>query len=239
MSESNSDNKKVEDAAVSEVKSDDVETVVKAKKTTKAKKVESVVASEAVTEEVAVEKEAVTAAPYIAATKVEEVKKSSSTGTYMAIAAGVLLVVTLTAVTFFQDEYDSVVASLTSIITEENTQDVDLTAVEAEVSNDQVQTFDQIVQANNGYQSFAMNQDRASAFEEMRQNRRAAFEESKRKHDERMAEMYQLRTAAFERMDKNQTEMRNKMEVLRTKTQQIQLEMQQKMQTAYNEFHSI
>jgi hypothetical protein len=54
-----------------------------------------------------------------------------------------------------------------------------------------------------------------------------------------MAEMYQLRTAAFDRMNQDQANMRNRMEVLHTKTQQIQLEMQQKMQTAYNEFHSI
>lgn len=246
MSESTSDNKEIiEDAGVvSKSKTAKAEKVTKAKaaptskaKTVaKTKKVEEVVESEVIVDE-----EEVIVAPHI--TSKDEVAASRSYVPYFAMAAIFLLVVTLTVMTFFQKEYQSVVASLTSITTADEVvsessnaaQESDLAAIDTVVSNDNVQMSDQTFQANNGYQPFAMNQQRNNSFNDRRQNQRAAYEESMRKHNERMAEMVELRTAAFNRMDQN----RMKMEVMRTKTQQIQLEMQQKMQAVYDEFHAI
>ena len=238
MSESTSDNKEIiEDAEVvskpKKAKVKKATTAKKVAKTTKAKKAEEVVVS--------ADEEEVVVAPYI--NKKDEVTTSSSYVPYFAMAAIFLLVVTLTVMTFFQKEYQSVVASLTSITTADEVvsdssnvaQESNLAAIDTAVSNDNVQMPEQAFQANNGNQAFVMNQDRNNAFNERRQNQRAAYEESMRKHNARMAEMVELRTAAFNRMD----EKRMKMEAMRTKTQQIQLEMQQKMQAAYDEFHAI
>ncbi|MCK4705644.1 MAG: hypothetical protein KAT90_09200 [Gammaproteobacteria bacterium] len=224
MSESNSDNKDVIEEAV-------VKKVTKAKKTAKAKKVEEVVASEVV-EKVAVEKEEVIAAPYISTEKKEDASKSYVS--YFAIAAGVVFVAILTTVTFFEDEYQSALASLETLITTD-----EVVSESTVASSDSGQMSDQIVQANYGYQPVVMNQARNNSYNEMRNNQRAAFEESMRQHNQKMAERRDLRTAAFKNMDQVRIDRQKKFEVMREKTQQIQLEMQQKMQAAYNEFHSI
>lgn len=238
MSDSNSDSKKTNDevADVNEVKADSQEKVAKVRKTTKAVKAKAVVADSA-----EAEKEPVTVAPYMASGKNKEVKKSSSsTATYMAIAAGVLLALTLTTVIFFQQGYESVVASFTSdTAADEAGQNAGLAENGAESNANGVHGFDPMMQANYGNQPYAENQARANSFDELRQNRRAAYDESVRRHDQRMAEMYQLRTAAMARMNTDQAEMRNRMEIMQAKTRQIQLEMQQKMQAAYEEFYAI
>ena len=236
MSESNSDNKEVMEEAV-------VEKVTKAKKTTKAteakkatksKKVEKVVASEVVVDEVPVEKMVVEKEEVIAAhhstTEIKE-EASKSYASYFAIAAGVVFVAILTSVTFFEDEYKSALASLEIFITTDE--------VVSESTNDSGRMSDQIVQANYGYQPVAMNQTRNNSFNERRNNQQAAFEEAMRQHDQKIAERRELRTAAFKNMDQARIDRQKKFEVMREKTQQIQLEMQQKMQAAYNEFHSI
>ena len=236
MSESNSDNKDVIEEVV-------VEKVAKAKKPTKTKKVEEVVASEVVVEQAAAEKEEVSAAPFMA--KKEDASKSYVS--YFAIAAGVVFVAILTTVTFFEDEYQSALASLETFITTDEvvgestvaSQDANLGFFETATSNDSGQMSDQIVQANYGYQPVVMNQARNNSYNEMRNNQRAAFEEAMRQHDQKIAERRELRTAAFKNMDQARIDRQKKFEVMREKTQQIQLEMQQKMQAAYNEFHSI
>ena len=236
MSESNSDNKDVIEEAV-------VEKVTKAKKTTKAAKAKKV--EEVVVEKVAVEKEEVIVAPYITADKKEAGSKSYTS--YFAIAAGVVFVAVLTAVTFFQDEYQSVVASVETFISADEvasdssiaTQDADLGFFETATSNNNGQMSDQIVQANYGYQPVVMNQARNDSFNKMREERRAAYEEAMRVHNAKMAERHELRTAAFSRMDQERITRQQKIDVMRVKTQQIQLEMQQKMQAAYAEFNAI
>ena len=265
MSESNSDNKEIVEAEVVSEATSDVNKVEieKVEKTTKAEKVEDVekvVATEAVSDE------EVNAAPSIAEIKKEDKKDVvSSSSNYFAIAAGVLLVVGLTAVTFFQDEYESAVAGLMSITATEEVaevaiepsstvQEVELVAVEepvsqelvADVSNNNVQVADQMIQSgyarvepNYAYQPMVMNQARSNSFNEMIQKQRAAYDNAMRMRNERLNEMHQIRTASLQRMDQNQADMRKKMETMRIKTQQIQLEMQQKMQAAYNEFHAI
>ena len=241
MSESNSDNKDVIEEAV-------VEKVTKAKKTTKAakaKKVEEVVVEKKAVEKEAVEKEEVIVAPYITADKKEAGSKSYTS--YFAIAAGVVFLAVLTAVTFFQDEYKSVVASVETFISADEvvsdssiaTQDADLGFFEAATSNNNGQMSDQIVQANYGYQPVAMNQSRNDSFNKMREERRAAYEEAMRVHNAKMAERHELRTAAFNRMDQERITRQQKIDVMRVKTQQIHLEMQQKMQAAYAEFNAI
>ncbi|MDH5388734.1 MAG: hypothetical protein OEY06_09810 [Gammaproteobacteria bacterium] len=220
MSESNSDNKAV------------VEKVTKAKKTAKAKKVEEVVASEVVVEKMAVEKEEVITAPYISTEKKEDVSKSYAS--YFAIAASVVFVAVLTTVTFFEDEYQSALASLETFITAD-----EVVSESTVASNNSSQMSDQIVQTNYGYQPVVMNQASNNSYNEVRNNQRAAFEESMRQHDQKMAERRELRTAAFKNMDQTRIDRQKKFEVMREKTQQIQIEMQQKMQAAYNEFHSI
>ena len=262
MSESNSDNKEIVEAEVVSEATSDVNKVEieKVEKTTKAEKV---VATEAVSDE------EVGTAPSIAEIKKEDKKEdASSSFNYFSIAAGILLVVTLTAVTFFQDEYESVVASLMSITATEEVaevaevaiepsstvQEAELVAVEeiasqelvVDVSNDNVQVADQMIQAgyarvepNYAYQSMVMNQARNNSFDEMVQKQRAAYDNAMRMRNERINEMHRLRTASLQRMDQNQADLRKKMETMRIKTQQIQLEMQQKMQAAYNEFHAI
>lgn len=168
----------------------------------------------------------------VAESKQEE-KKSTHYGEYLAIAAGVVLVCTLTIVTFFDKEFDNFVASFTAV---EETVEV---AVD-QASDDQIAQPQVAVAAPNyGYQPFAGNQSRVKSFEEMREIQRAAREEAMHKHNERMAKANELRTASFERMDQRRIDMRNRMETMRVKTQQIQLEMQQKMQAVYDEFHAI
>jgi hypothetical protein len=269
MSESNTDNKEVvkEAVVVSESNSDKVEKATKAKKattekktatakkaatekktttakkTTKAKtakKVEEVVVAKSVSDE------KVKAAPSVTNIKKEEKKEVvSSSFNYFSIAAGILLVVTLTVVTFFQDEYESAVASLMSITATEEVAEIEQAASQdlvADVSTGNAQVAGQMIQpgyANYAYQGMGQNQVRNNSFDEMVKKQQAAYDEAMRVRNERINEMHQLRTASFQRMDKNQSDRRAKMETMRIKTQQIQLEMQQKMQAAYNEFHAI
>lgn len=240
MSESNSDNKKtIEDAAISTESSADVKKVkkatktTKAKKTTESKKTKKVVASE----DTVTDKKEAKEAPQVIASQDKEVSKSSiPSSTYLSVAAGILLVVTLTVVTFFQDEFDSVIANLQTISTDSDvevaTQDTGLTVDRSGQMGTQNTPF------NNGYQPTADQLSRMNSFNESREKQRAAFEKSIRERNEKIAEMRQQRTAEFERLDKNQAEMRKRIEIMRTKTQQIQLEMQQKMQAAYNEFYA-
>ena len=241
MSESNSDNKEVIEETVAKKPKATKKPADKKEKVVVAKSESDVVKkSKATKEEVAVTEvktDSENTAPSLAAKK--ETEKSVDYGQYYASAAAVLLVLTLTVVTFFDKEFESLVASLTSTDT---AAEVDVAA--SDVINGQVQVSDQIAQpvaaaSSYGYQPFAMNQPRNMSFEEMRKQQRAAYEESMRKHNERVAQSNQLRTASFERMDQNRIDMQKKMETMRVKTQQIQLEMQQKMQAAYNEFHAI
>jgi hypothetical protein len=154
---------------------------------------------------------------------------------------------------FFQDEYKSVVASLTSspdveqvaIETEDTAQDV-IIANDETLSDEIIQVVEQPVQvtvaepeAFYAYQPFNRPVVQNNAFVDMQQKHRAAFDEAIRQQNARIAEMNQLRTATFKRMDQDRIERLNRLETMRAKTQAIQLEMQQKMQQAYNDFHSI
>lgn len=214
--------------------------------------VEEVVAETPATEEVVVETEAKTeevvtaesdteeTAPYLS-TKVEE-DKPASNDKYYAIAVSLALVVVLSVVTvttFFQAEYDAVVASASSFLDE--AEQVSEVAV---VSNEIVAaSVAQPVQGNvapgHGYQSFANRPSQNINFDEMRQQRRASHEEAMRQHEARMAEMNQSRTANFERMEQDRVARMARFETMHEKTQAIQKEMQQKMQAAYDEFHAI
>jgi len=226
MSESNSDNKEVIEETVA--KKPKATKKPAAKKPAAVKKVTAAKADEVILSKTDSEKDA----PSVAAK--QEETKSGHFGEYMAAAAAVVLIVTLSIVTFYDKEFESLVASFTSS-----------DEVEVAVSDvADVQVADQIAQpvaaaSNYGHQPFAMNQPRNMSFEEMRKRQRAAYEESMRKHNERVAQSNQLRTASFERMDQNRIDMQKKMETMRIKTQQIQFEMQQKMQAAYDEFHAI
>lgn len=210
--------------AAPKAKADDVvaEKPKVAKKATTAKKV---VAAE---DEVKTESEVAT--PVVAA----ENKEEKSYNTYYAIAASVLIAVVLSVVvtaSFFQDEYDSVVASISSSI-DEMTQGTDV--VEA---SDQVATMN--VAPNYGYQPFAAQPAQNVNFDELRQQRRAAYEASLRQREAKIAEMKEFRTAKFKNLDQARIERMNRYETLRTTTQAIQQEMRQKMQAAYDEFHAI
>ena len=249
MSESNSGKKEVTETAavVNESKTDvkKSEEVKAVKKTTKAKAVKEVkkattakkvkkteeVANKVATSEVITEKEEVIEAVDTTATENAEVSKPlASTSVYLSIAAGVFLAVTLTIVMFFQDEYEAVVAMQSNTVADEVVSDASVTT----------QKPAQIAQANYGYQSAAdVNQARNDYFDEMRKNQRAAYDEAKLKHNERMAKMYESRKAVFERMDQERIDRQNKIKVMREKVQKIQLDMQQKMKAAYDEFYAI
>ena len=250
MSESNSGKKEVTETAavVNESKTDvkKSEEVKAVKKTTKAKAVKEVkkattakkvkkteeVANKVATSEVITEKEEVIEAVDTTATENAEVSKPlASTSVYLSIAAGVFLAVTLTIVMFFQDEYEAVVVAMQSN-----------TVADEVVSDASVATQKpaQIAQANYGYQSAAdVNQARNDYFDEMRKNQRASYDEAKLKHNERMTKIYESRKAVFERMDQERIDRQNKIKVMREKVQKIQLDMQQKMKAAYDEFYAI
>lgn len=212
------------------------ETVAKKPKAVKKEKTETVVATEVKSEEPLVVE--------VAAEVKEETKTSSNK--YYAIAAAILLAMVLTVVTFFQNEYETVVASIDSYITE-LTENSDVAVNEETLSSDTVATVndfnmpmsDQIAQPAYGYQSYGMTPAQNTSFNTMRENHRAAYENSVSKHKARIAEMRELRTASFKRMDEDRIARVKRMEEMNAKTQQIQLEMQQKMQAAYNEFHAI
>jgi hypothetical protein len=160
---------------------------------------------------------------------------------------------------FFQEEYQSVVASLKSsstveqvaIETVDTMQDLVITA-DVVTANDEiltdgvVQAVEQPVQttaiepeAYYAYQPFNQPVVQNNVFVNMQQKHRAAIDEAIRQQNVRIAEMNQLRTATFKRMDQDRIERLNRLETMRAKTQAIQQEMQQKMQQAYNDFHSI
>ncbi len=272
MSESNTGNKETTKAA----------TASKAKETRKAKVADKIVASTAkadddaaaankarpvekvtekatakVTDKVAASEvkskiEAETAAPYMAPKKLQE--KTTSYAPYYAAAAGILLVVTLSVATFFQDEYKAVVASASSMMNtgevataaSRDVSEADSMFVENGSENNNIQGSNQIAQADFnrtqpvfGKQPHVMNQTGNPALAAMRQKHQTSREEAMRRHDERMAKVNASRAAMQQRMDQTPAERRMKMEVLQAKTQQIQLEMRQKMQAAYDEFHAI
>ena len=203
------------------------ETVAKKPKAVKKEKTETVVATEVKSEEPLVVE--------VAAEVKEETKTSSNK--YYAMAAAVLLAITLTVVTFFQDEYKTVVASVDAYIAE-LTQDTDVAETVAMVN---APMADQVArpEANYGHQAYGMSPAQNNSFNAMRNQNRAAYENSVSKHKARIAEMRELRTASFKRMDEDRIARVKRMEVMNAKTQQIQFEMQQKMQAAYNEFHAI
>ena len=189
-------------------------------------------------------------APAMTAEKKEE---ATSNNKYYAIAASVLVAVVLSVVataSFFQDEYESVVASMSSSF-DEMTQDSDAAVSEpvladnnvAVVSNDVAQVTDQIAQVNiapgYGYQPFATRPAQNVNFNDLRQQRRAAYETSLLNSQARRAELAEVRTAKFKAMDQGRIERMKRIETLRTKTQVIRQEMRQKMQAAYDEFHAI
>ena len=261
MSDSNSDKKEIIEADVIlnesntdsvEVKAETVEEVKSVKKTPKAKKAkkteaeaaEKTVASEAIIEEVVVEKEDVIENPSIESKKDKKVSKSyASASVYLSIAASVVIVVALTIVTFFHDEYESIVAGLQSAGVDSvlvsnstaTTKNADIAV--SEVNN--VQVSDQLAQVNNNLQPAVMNQSRNEYFNEVRKNQRANYEAAKRKHDKKMSEMYEARMANFKRMNEERIDRQNKIKVVRTKIQNIQSEMHQKMQAAYAELNSL
>ena len=248
MSDSKSDNKEVveTEAVVTEVKAEEVKETKKpakakaAKKATKAKKVEEVAASE--TAEVVVEKEEVNETPYITGSQKEDAPKTSvSTSVYLSIAAGVVLAVALTIVVFFQDDYESVVASLKSAdeVSEIAANSSVATQDEGVALVNNVAMPTQPVQTGFGYQSAQMNQDRNQYFSQLREKNQAAYIEAKRQHDEKMAKLNESRAAAFKRMNQQRVERQNKFRLINEKVQKIQLEMQQKMKAAYDEFNSI
>ena len=256
MSESNSDNKDVIEETVAKKPKATKKPADKKEKAVVAKSESDVVKKSKATKKEPAKEEAVVTevktdsedtAPYLAAKQAET--ESGHFGEYMAAAAAVVLIVTLSIVTFYDKEFESLVASFTSTdtVAEVAVQATDDAVFETEaghIANINAPVSDQIAQpvaaaSSYGYQPFATNQPRNMSFEEMRKQQRAAYEESMRKHNERVAQSNQLRTASFERMDQNRINMQKKMETMRVKTQQIQLEMQQKMQAAYNEFHAI
>jgi hypothetical protein len=205
------------------------------KKTTASKKVvankDEAVAVESKTDDVVkTETDLEVATPVITAEKKEE----KSYNTYYAIAASVLIAVVLSVVvvsSFFQNEYDSVVASVSSSF-DEMTQDVDVVE-----STDQVATIN--TASNNGFQPFTAQPSQNVNFDDLRQQRRAAYEASLRQREAKIAELREFRDVEFKRIEQARIERLNRFDTLRTKTQAIQQEMHQKMQAAYDEFHSI
>lgn len=161
---------------------------------------------------------------------------------YVAIAASLLVAVTIAviaAVTYFKDE--PVIANMLLDI-DGMMQATDMASDASDESDVEVaQINDQIVQdvfvPDAGYQAWSARS--SNDFDERRQQSLALIEEARRKHEAKVAEMNQFRTASFDQMDQDRVERLKKLEILRSKTQQIQFEMQQKMQQAYDEFHSI
>lgn len=171
---------------------------------------------------------------------------------------GTVLVAVLTVATFFQDEYDAVVASLDSdSVSEEvadeilsSNQEIEVAVVDAAIIDEilvesaqpsppSVQTGAVNAQPAYVYQAMPTTPVRAPVFNNARQNQRAVYEEAMRRHNARSAALPSLRTASSAPVSQNQNDMQRKMETLHIKTQQIQLEMQQKMRAVYEEFHSI
>ena len=254
MSETNSDNK---DANVDDVvakkatakkkvttpkKNAAAEAVAekpKAVRKTKAPKVEEV-AEPKLEEAVATEADSVAVAPYMSAEKQQG--QPEYRNRYAAIAASLLVAVTIAVIAaamYFQDE--PAIASLFNDL-DSTMQTTDMASDESVASDVEVaQINDQVVQdafaSDADYQTWPARS--SNDFDERRQQSLAFVEEAKRKHEARVAEMNQFRTASFDRMDQDRVERLKKLEALRSKTQQIQFEMQQKMQQAYDEFHSI
>ncbi|MDH5710196.1 MAG: hypothetical protein OEZ15_00820, partial [Gammaproteobacteria bacterium] len=145
----------------------------------------------------------------------------------------------IAAVTYFKDE--PVIANMLLDI-DGMMQATDMASDASEASDVEVaQINDQVVQdafvPDANYQ--ARSARSSNDFDERRQQSLALIEEARRKHEAKVAEMNQFRTASFDQMDQERIERQKRLEVLRLKTQQIQFEMQQKMQQAYDEFHSI
>lgn len=172
---------------------------------------------------------------------------------------GTVLVAVLTVATFFQDEYEAVIASQDSdSVSEEvadeilsSNQEIEVAVVDAAIIDEilvsesaqpslpSVQTAAVNAQPDYVYQVMPVTPVRAPVFNSARQNQRAVYEEAMRRHNARSAALPSLRTASSAPVSQNQNDMQRKMEALHIKTQQIQLEMQQKMQAVYEEFHSI
>ena len=158
---------------------------------------------------------------------------------------GTVLVAVLTVATFFQNEYEAVIASLDSDSVSEKVADETLSSnQEVEVAIADAVINDEIAVSENAqpdyiYKAMPVAPVRTPDFNAIRQNQRASYEEAMRRHNARNINLSSLRAATFAPVSQNQNDMQRKMETLNIKTQQIQLEMQQKMQAIYEEFHSI
>lgn len=198
-------------------------------------------------------------APYMTGTKKVEVsekqtEKKKCTPFGRCYIVGISLVtlsfLVVIVASFFQDEFNSVVASLNSDTVDEVVAVTDITEPvvtvnEQSIIDEVVQVTDQPAQATvvraepfYAYQPF-MPVVQNNVFADMQQQHRAAIDEAMRQQNARIAELNQLRTARLEQIEQDRIARLNRFETMRAKTQAIQQEMQQKMQQAYNDFHSI
>ena len=198
-------------------------------------------------------------APYMTGTKKEEAsekqtEKKKCTPFGRCYIVGISLVtfsfMAVIIASFFQDEFNSVVANLSSNTPDEVVAVTD--TAEVVVANDEI-VIDEAVQINDqpaqaavvraepfyAYQPFNPAVTHNNVFANIQQKHRAAIDEAMHQQNARIAELNQLRSARFERIEQDRIARLNRFETMRAKTQAIQQEMQQKMQQAYNDFHSI
>lgn len=191
----------------------------------------------------------------------KKVKKCSPFGRCYIVGVSLVLLsfaVVLVA-SFFQDEYRSVVASVTSNFADEAVvveasaieQDVAVaaieTAIETEVSvTDEVQATAQPVQVNAvrpvaayPYQPYNMYAVQNRGVEEKLRKQHEFQNELMQMQQARIAELEALRTKTFYNVDQDPNERYRAVEEIRSNIRDLDLEIQKKMQQAYNDFHSI
>ena len=169
----------------------------------------------------------------------------------MAIALVLVSFSFVIVASFFGDEYRTVVASFDSILSDDEVvvealdSAQDVVAVDEILISEEPAQVEQFVQASvvqpessYAYQPFIVPVQN-NAFFDIQQRQRAAHDEAMRQQNARIAEMNEFRNASFQRMEQDRIERLNRQEAMHTKTLAIQQEMQQKMQQAYDDFHSI
>jgi len=173
---------------------------------------------------------------------------------YMVAVATVLLSFMFVIVaSFFQNEVRSITAGLSSIFVEEELVEVaEVTADDTFNTNET--TADNVFQqveleiqqpkvnipvASYPYQSVYGYSTNSRIYDGRLDQQRAIQDEIRHMQQVQMAELRELRTAAFNGINQDRADRLKKREELRIRTQQMQIEMQQKILQAYNDFHSI
>ena len=203
-------------------------------------------------------------APYMTGKKkddasdVQNVRKEKKCGPFgrcyvVAVATVLISFMFVIVASFFQNEVRSIVAGLSSVMVEEEVVEVADVSVDANtdkaIADNVSQQAELVVQqpkviapapvATYPYQPVYGYSSQNRIYDGRLQQQRAIQDELRHLQQAQMAELRELRTAAFNGINHDRAERLKKREELRVRSQQMQLEMQQKLQQAYNDFHSI